>query len=91
MSQEKVDKYKESKKNRKEEVAKQKKIMKRRKLTGWIILAVVVVGLVAGLVITIVNNEKAKTESQDEMYNESAFLLEDYANIEGTTAAEDAE
>ena len=89
MSQEKVDKYKESKKTRKEEVAKQKKVMKLRKLTGWIILAVIVVGLAAGLIITFVNNKQAKTESQDALYNESDYLLQDYANIEGTTAAEE--
>ena len=89
MSQEKVDKYKESKKTRKEEVAKQKKVMKMRKLTGWIILAVIVIGLVVGIVLTVVNNAKAKTESEAALYNETSYLLRDHANIEGTTAPEE--
>ena len=90
MSQEKVDQYKESKKNRKEEVAKKKKQEKLRKLTGWILLGVLVVGLIVGIVLTVVNAQKAKTESQDDVYNESSFILEDHADIQGTaTEAEE--
>lgn len=96
MSQKKVDEYKESKKSRKEQIAKQKRDAKIRKLVGWAVLALVIVGLVVGIVITVVNSVNAKAESAAEQYNESNYLLEDYADIEGTateaeTAAESAE
>ncbi len=91
MSQEKVDQYKESKKNRKEEVAKKKKMAKLRRLIAWAVIALIVVGLAVGITITVVNQQKANAESQAELYNEGAMLLEDYADIQGTATEAETE
>ena len=91
MSQKKVEEYKASKKTRKEEIAKQKRNAKLRKLGLWAALAVVVIGLITGLVITIVNQQKAKAESAADLYNETNLILQDYADIEGTATEAETE
>ena len=54
-------------------------------------IALLVVGLVTGIVITIVNQQKKNAENAANMYEESVFLLQDFADIEGTaTEAETA-
>ena len=91
MSQEKVDRYKEEKKTRKEDVAKKKKKEKIRVVLTITVLALIVAGLLAGIGITIYNNEKAKYAEHP--YAADSYVLEDYADIQGleTEEAEEPE
>ena len=59
MSQEKVDKYKEYKKNRREILAKEKKKKKMEKIAGWAILVVLVAALGTAVGVTIYNQHQA--------------------------------
>ncbi len=97
MSQEKVDKYKEAKKTRKEDLAKQKKKNAVNRLLGWIIGCVVVAGLILILVISIVNQNKAKREAMEQAFSADNFVLDDLTGGDQTeeeaeedTEAEDA-
>ncbi|MBP5224946.1 MAG: hypothetical protein J6Z38_05125 [Lachnospiraceae bacterium] len=86
MSQKKVDAYKEAKKTRKEDLAKEKKAKQLRRIIGWVVLALAVVALGIGLYIT-VKNIREKTAEDNSAYQVSDYELEDYANIAGTTEA----
>lgn len=83
MSKEKVDAYKEAKKNRKETIAKEKKMKKANSIIGWVIGALVVGALIVGLVITI-NNINSGTSADDAFKTES-MGLPDYSDIRGTS------
>ena len=85
MSQEKVDKYKEYKKNRKEIIEKEQKAKKRSKLIGTVIGAAVGIGLAAALVFTGVNTIKAKKEARP-IYDRDGYVLSDVAGILETEA-----
>ncbi len=94
MSQEKVDQYKQSKKNRKEEIAKQKRNAKMRQIAVWVVIGLLLAGLVFGIVITIVNQRKkqaADESAQADMYQESNFLLQDFADIQGNETEAETE
>ena len=90
MSQKKVDEYKESKKNRKEEIAKQKRNELLRRWVARAVIAVLLIGIVVGIVVTIRNKYKEKAAEESaaaDMYQESAFLLQDFADIQGSETA----
>ena len=88
MSQEKVNKYKESKKTRKQDVAKQKKEDAFKALLWKVILGVVVIGLVVGIVISVVNTSVAKKKAMKDAYVAENFLINDLADITGAEADE---
>ena len=81
MSQAKVDAYKAAKKTRKEDIKKAKAAAARKRVIGWIVGILIIVGLVAGIVITIVNAQKAKTAETKAKYTAQGYLLNDYADI----------
>lgn len=85
MSQEKVDKYKEYKKNRKDIIEKEQKAQKRSKLIGTVVGVVLGAALVAALVITGVNSYKAKKEARP-VYDRDSYILADVAGILETEA-----
>lgn len=87
MSQKKVDAYKESKKNRKEEVQKEKRAKKIRAIVGWAILVAVIAGLIVGLVFTFKNC----TTQTDDGYTVTEQVIVDLVDIEGTGTESESE
>ena len=85
MSQKKVDEYKENKKNRKEIIAKEKRTAKIRQIVGYVLAGIVVVGLVAGIGVTIYNSIGDTTETD---YRPTSFILNDFSGIRETEEAE---
>ncbi len=80
MSQEKMDKYKEYKKNRKEILEKEKKSEQRRKMFGWAFTGLLALALVVALGIT------AKNAIQDHknalpVYDRNEAVIYDVAGI----------
>lgn len=91
MSQAKVDKYKEYKKNRKQIIEKEKKKKKMEKIAGWAILVVLVAALGTAVGVTIYNQHQAKLAALPN-YTVSEKVVADMAGIlEDTTEAEEAE
>ena len=82
MSQEKVDRYKEAKKTRKQDMQKQKKRNKMITIITRTVLVLIVAALLFGIGLTVKNQIQAKQGSNP--YEETGFDLNDYANIQGT-------
>lgn len=80
MSQAKMDKYKEYKKNKKQILAKQKKKKMLDKILVGTVCAVVVIGLVAALGITFRNMYRDYVESLPD-YQVYSFVLDDFSGI----------
>ena len=85
MSQAKVDKYKEYKKNRKEELEKEKKTKQRNALIWKIVGCVLAVGLLVALGITAYNAIRDRIQARPD-YNREEMILEDIAGVLETTA-----
>ena len=95
MSQQKVDKYKEFKKNRKEELEKERKSKKRTETIWKVVGLVVAAGLVVALAITGINSFRNWKQAQP-IYTRDELIIGDIAGIseteeETTTAAESTE
>ena len=90
MSQEKVDKYKEYKKNRKEILRKEKRKKKIEKIAGWTILVVLVAALGTAVWVTIYNQHQAKLAALPN-YTVSEKVVADMAGILESTEQEAAE
>lgn len=88
MSKEKVDKYKERKANRKQEIAKQKAKQKRDKLIGTVLAVAVAAGLIGALGVTGWNEYKSYQASRPN-YNVSEMVLPDYAGVMSDTTVEE--
>ena len=99
MSQAKVDKYKEYKKNRKEELEKEKKAQRRTSLLWRCVAIVLGLGLLVAIGITAFNGIKDRNQARPD-YEREELVLQDVAGIfetteeattaPETTAAEDA-
>ncbi len=87
MSQEKVDKYKEFKKNRKENIEKEKRQQKRTSLIWKIVACVLALGVVAALGITIYNGIQRSRQAAPQ-YDREGLIVQDVAGIYATTTAE---
>ena len=92
MSQAKVDKYKEYKKNRREILAKEKRKKKMEKIAGWAILVVLVAALGTAVGVTIYNQHQANLAALPN-YTVSEKVVADMAGIleETTEAAAETE
>ncbi len=91
MSQAKVDKYKEYKKNRREILAKEKRKKKMEKIAGWAILVVLVAALGTAVGVTIYNQHQANLAALPN-YTVSEKVVADMAGIlEETAEADEAE
>lgn len=84
MSQEKVDRYKESKKTRKQDAEKKKRKDLIRRIATIAVICVLAAALLTGIGVTIGNYISKK--SSEHPYASSDFMLEDYVNIQGTSA-----
>ena len=85
MSQAKVDKYKEYKKNRKEELEKERKAKQRASLIGRIVAIVIAAGLLIALGITAYNAIRSGIQARPD-YNREEMILEDVAGVLSTEA-----
>lgn len=85
MSQKKVDAYKESKKNRKAEVAKEK----RQKKLGKVLFIVILVAAIIGLGVALFFTFRNTFSNVDDAFKATDYLLPDYANIESTATEEE--
>ena len=85
MSQAKVDKYKEFKKNRKEELEKEKRLKQRNAMIGKIVAIVLAAGLLVALGITAYNAIRSRIQARPD-YNREELVLQDVAGIFETTA-----
>ena len=85
MSQQKVDKYKEFKKNRKEELEKERKSKKRSELIWKIVGLVLAAGLVVALAITGWNAYSNWKQAQP-IYTREELIIGDIAGISETEA-----
>ena len=86
MSQKKVDQYKEFKKNRKEEIEKEKRQQKRNALIGKIVAGVLILAVVAALGITVYNAIKRNADAAPQ-YDRENLVVEDMARVFATTTA----
>lgn len=89
MSQQKVDKYKEYKKNRKEIIAKEKRRKTLARITAWVVL-VLAVCTVAGLIIVSAYNSYQTKQAAKPNYEASSFELADFAAITETEESQEA-
>ena len=85
MSQQKVDKYKEFKKNRKEELEKERRSKKRNALIWKIVGLVAAAGLVVALAITGWNAYSNWKQAQP-IYTREELIIGDIAGISETEA-----
>ncbi|KIR03145.1 hypothetical protein P261_01960 [Lachnospiraceae bacterium TWA4] len=93
MSQQKVDRYKQEKANRRENLKKQKKKKLWTKIGLYGLAAVLTCGIVGGIGLTINNQYKAYIASQPD-YSSTSKVIPDYANIladETESAAEETQ
>lgn len=74
MSQEKVNKYKEYKKNRKEIIAQEKKKKKVQRAMGYSVVGIFCAGIVGALGVTAWNEYNAYLESRPNYAQESYIL-----------------
>ena len=86
MSQAKVDKYKEFKKNRKEELEKEKKAKQRSSMIWKVVAIVLALGLLVALGITAYNTIRTRIQARPD-YNREELVLQDVAGVFETTAA----
>lgn len=88
MSQEKVDKYKASKKNRKEEVSKKKQQDKLRKMLYTALGVIVACAVVLALIFTGINSVKEKNDHQKTAYQAQDYVVPDMAGLQNSEAEE---
>jgi len=85
MSQEKVDRYKEYKKNRKDIIEKEKKQKQRSTLLWKILGAVLALGIVAALGITVYNAIRNSVQAAPD-YNRDSMIVQDVVGLWTTEA-----
>ena len=86
MSQQKVDQYREEKKNRKENLVKEKKQQKLNRILMITIAAIIVCALTVGLILTFTG--MAKKGKDQSAYQPSSYVLPDIAGIQPTVSTE---
>ena len=90
MSQEKVEKYKQEKVHRKENVEKAKRKKKREKLIAWIVAIVLCAGIGAAVGVTLYNEYQAQLAARPN-YERDEMILSDLTGVleESEEAAEE--
>ena len=86
MSQAQVDQYKEFKKNRTEELEKERKAKQRTAMIWKCVAIVLALGILVALGITIYNGIKARIDARPD-YNREEMILQDAAGVFTTTEA----
>jgi len=87
MSKVKVDAYREQKKHRKENLAKERAQKKMRKIVGWVVMLVIVVGILAGIGVTGWNQYKAYKASIPD-YTTTEQVVNDYSGVTSMSEAD---
>ena len=87
MSQQKVDRYKEYKKNRKENIEKEKRQQKRTSMLWRIGCCVLALAIVVALGITVYNAISRASKAAPQ-YDREQLVVQDVAGIYETTTAE---
>ncbi|MBR3436943.1 MAG: hypothetical protein IKG97_04230 [Lachnospiraceae bacterium] len=87
MSQQKMDAYKEAKKNRKEIIAKEKRQKKAQKILWTVIPIILAAAVLVAVAITIVNVIKA-SQPDNSAYTQTELIIDDDSSMKGTTTAE---
>lgn len=87
MSQAKVDKYKEYKKNRKENIAKEKRKNLVEKIAAWAVVAVFVLFIAGAVIYKGISEYQARLAAQP-TYDTSSYLLTDMSGVLETEEAE---
>ena len=82
MSQEKVDKYKEAKKTRKQDVAREKKQKKLKRLLITVIAAAAACALIVAVVFSIVGSANKEKEAQKQAYQATKLVIPDIAGVQ---------
>lgn len=91
MSKEKVDAYREQKKHRKENLAKERAKKKALKIGGYLAALVVACGIVGAIGLTGWNSYKAAEAAKPD-YSSTSQVINDYNGVTAEEeAAEDAE
>ena len=90
MSLEKVNKYKEDKKNRRQILEKEKKQKARARIAGWIIGIAIVAGLVAVLGLT-AKNAYTNYQASKPNYTADSMVVNDMTGILNELDAEETE
>lgn len=89
MSQQKVDKYKEEKKNRKAQLEKQKRHQKLWKILGPVLALVIIAGIGAGIYYIPILTNQASQENSDEIDMDELMELIN-SSLSGNDASDDA-
>ena len=85
-----MEDYKEAKKNRKENIAKEKRQKQAQKILWTVIPIVLAAAVLAAIVITVINVDKANQPDYS-AYTQTGLVIDDDSNMKGTTTAEAAE
>jgi len=86
MSQQKVDEYREQKKNRKENLAKEKKQKALNRILTFTIAGIIVLALAVGLILTFTGMAKKGTDQS--VYQPTGYVLPDIAGVLPTVSTE---
>ena len=81
MSQEKVDRYKETKSQRKQAAEKERARKKRNRILGAVIAIAIVAAIVAAITVTVVNQARLRREAEPDYGSATSFMLTDRAGI----------
>lgn len=81
MSQEKVDRYKESKSQRKQAAEKERARKKRNRIIGAVIAIAIAAAIVAAISVTVVNQARLRREAAPDYMSATSFVLSDRAGI----------
>ena len=81
MSQEKVDRYKESKSQRKQAAEKERVRKKRNRVIGIVIAVAIVAAIVAAITVTVINQNRLRREAEPDYGSATSYILTDRTGI----------
>lgn len=90
MSQAKVDKYKNYKKNRRENIKKEKRKVLAGKIAAWAVVVLIIAGVGTAGGVSAYNSYQAKLAALP-TYGSTSFILSDYVGIQAQEDAADQE
>ena len=88
MSQEKVDRYKESKSQRKQAAEKERARKKRNRVIGVVIAVAIVAAIVAAITVTVINQNRLRREAEPDYGSATSYILTDRTGVLAADAAD---